>query len=956
MYLNNETNKNFNEIKLTGWNNFVFPINNVPLTNPIISFTLKTFWKEIVPKLENKTYGVMLKVKFSNNSVRSISSMQILRKETFDEMESVFIDFWGLRSDDYHIIPVSEVILSFRFFKSIENSKIVPPKDLTAKSLSSFTFKGYSLPNTMDLYQWGNVSFNDEFTKATITTKRSISYNVDIFDNKYVVSVLSNGKLLFSFIDTLYNSSDLSSFSRSINKQVFIFHNGILVLKEIMRKCKFVNSIRPAQFRSEKFLTMDLETRTLDSCGDKIMRVVSISIYDGSSFYSYYLNNYESESEMVIDAFKTICIRKYSGYKVYLHNFSYFDSVFLLSIISKLYKISPIRREGSIIELKVDFGKGKLYFHDSMLLLPGSLAKLAKSFNVEDKGIFPYEFINNKDIPLDYKGSIPNREFFSKLSIKDYIKYCINHKISNSTWDLEKEIVKYCELDVKVLHQVINKFSMEIFDLYRVDVIKYPTLPSLAFSIYRTRFINKSNIPIILGEMYNDIFKSYTGGSVDLYLPYGEDVHVYDVNSLYPFTMHKNEMPVGNPVYFEGDISLSKYNHFGFYYVKVTAPLDLNVPVLQLRIKSSTGIKTISPVGSWEGWYFSRELENAVNNYGYKVEIVKGYLFKKENIFKEYVETLYKIKEENSPNNKNADSSKYTIAKFLMNMLYGRFGMSPEMTSNLILTHDEAEQYSIDYEITDITDFNNGFEMIEFVNKSELDNNYSGPNISVSISAAVSSYSRISMCSYKHIPNNPPLYSDTDSVFLFKPLNVELIGGDLGKMKLEYIFKNIVILAPKVYGGVLDPLKNSGKILEKFGCEIVKIKGLKKPLNYLGLYPLLYKDNKKIVYQDKWYRFFGEGYISIRNEAYTLAVTSNKRELIYDSNGKFISTKPFELINGTVVKSNSTIRHYLPVKKHVHFVKSGIIQDLYSIYNDLTKINYYNSFLDILIEIKILKN
>ncbi len=49
----------------------------------------------------------------------------------------------------------------------------------------------------------------------------------------------------------------------------------------------------------------------------------------------------------------------------------------------------------------------------------------------------------------------------------------------------------------------------------------------------------------------------------------------------------------------------------------------------------------IMPLGKWEGWYFSEELKFAVQN-GYKVKVIKGYNFNKEdNIFKEYVYGIY---------------------------------------------------------------------------------------------------------------------------------------------------------------------------------------------------------------------------------------------------------------------------------------------------------------------------
>lgn len=37
----------------------------------------------------------------------------------------------------------------------------------------------------------------------------------------------------------------------------------------------------------------------------------------------------------------------------------------------------------------------------------------------------------------------------------------------------------------------------------RADILKYPTLSSLAFGIFRQKFLGKAEIPIIEGEMFN---------------------------------------------------------------------------------------------------------------------------------------------------------------------------------------------------------------------------------------------------------------------------------------------------------------------------------------------------------------------------------------------------------------------------------------------------------------------
>lgn len=65
-------------------------------------------------------------------------------------------------------------------------------------------------------------------------------------------------------------------------------------------------------------------------------------------------------------------------------------------------------------------------------------------------------------------------------------------------------------------------------------------------------------------------------------------------------------MPVGQPVYFEGNIlSLDKnsgYNLFnkpyGFFEVEVIAPEYIKIPILQIRFKINNVVRTIAPIGT----------------------------------------------------------------------------------------------------------------------------------------------------------------------------------------------------------------------------------------------------------------------------------------------------------------------------------------------------------------------
>ena len=98
---------------------------------------------------------------------------------------------------------------------------------------------------------------------------------------------------------------------------------------------------------------------------------------------------------------------------------------------------------------------------------------------------------------------------------------------------------------------------------------------------------------------------------------------------------------------------------------------------------TSEGIRTIAGLGSWHGWIFSKEMDNAVK-YGYQFEILKGYQFKKTNIFSEYINKMYELRLQYL----KGDAMNLT-AKLLMNSLYGKFGMKSETTKIEILDNSK---------------------------------------------------------------------------------------------------------------------------------------------------------------------------------------------------------------------------------------------------------------------------
>ena len=49
------------------------------------------------------------------------------------------------------------------------------------------------------------------------------------------------------------------------------------------------------------------------------------------------------------------------------------------------------------------------------------------------------------------------------------------------------------------------------------------------------------------------------------------------------------------------------------------------------------------------------------------------------------------------------------------------------------------------------------------------------------------------MSTFKNNPDYNLFYSDTDSIFIDNDLSENIIGSDIGKFKLEYIFKEVVM-------------------------------------------------------------------------------------------------------------------------------------------------------------------
>jgi hypothetical protein len=181
-----------------------------------------------------------------------------------------------------------------------------------------------------------------------------------------------------------------------------------------------------------------------------------------------------------------------------------------------------------------------------------------------------------------------------------------------------------------------------------------------------------------------------------------------------------------------------------------------------------------------------------------------------------------------------------------MNSLYGRFGMDPVFEHHEFVDENQKDNIldknNVSLSVKDLKELDNSKYLISYskIEGEDMIFKNKRANVSISIASAITAYARIFMAKHKNNPNYKIFYTDTDSIFTDKPIESNLIGSKLGQFKLEYVFKEAIFLAPKVYGGITGE-----------GKEITKVKGFKNKITFNELKELLNKNKTLNLNQNK---------------------------------------------------------------------------------------------------------
>lgn len=821
------------------WNEFILKVNNKIFTKDLFEKLFNKFWVTIENNFTNVNHMfILLKIKYNNGEFVTIGKLQRLNLNDKDWFFNWILNMMEFKSEYYNETQIESIVFSYGFKKGS-----APIKETFIENIQFQDYKNNKLPISYNPEDYGKLTIKNHFenyVQFILQNKVGNLINFKQFKKYNEVSIFNKGDIMVTYKDEIISNN---KFLRIIDNKKFLFENNkqILFMKETKGQ-KFITKIPFSKNMTNNFLVLDIETYIKNG----ILIPYAISIYDGKKTYSFFILDYKNSEDMILSALKSIMIKKYNNYNVYIHNLAKFDVIFLMKYLVKLGLIEPLIHNQRIISLKmswkIDKNSYKLHFRDSYLILLASLKKLSTNFNVKTpKTIFPLFFVNENN--FDYVGEVPNINYFgNKITQEEYNKYSENFK--SKFWNLREETINYCNIDCISLYQVIQKFNNLIFENFKINIHKYPTLPGLAFAIFKSNFMMETIIPKLSGKIAKDIRTSYTGGAVDMYIPTASNstkIYGYDVNALYPSQMKFKLMPVGRPIYFNGNIRDFDPNAFGFFYCKIIAPNNLEHPIIQTHMKVNGLTRTVAPLGLWEGMIFSAEMDNAIK-YGYEFEILWGYTFESKYIFEDYVSYLHNLR-----NQYQKSHPLNYISKILLNSLYGRFGMNDNFDSINVIPKEfypDFENKFID-QITDKIDLD--YHIIVFYRSSDgLIEDKGEHNVSVSVAAAISAYSRIHMSQFKNNPNINLYYSDTDSIYTDSGLNENLISDmKLGKLKLEHVCKKALFLGPKLYCLLTD----SNEFIHK-------VKGLKHEieLTFEDFENLLTKDFSIEKTQVKWKR------------------------------------------------------------------------------------------------------
>lgn len=200
---------------------------------------------------------------------------------------------------------------------------------------------------------------------------------------------------------------------------------------------------------------------------------------------------------------------------VVAHNLTGFDAIFLLeTLLQHDFLPRVIMNGGKIMSMTLE--DEKIRFVDSLNFLQVPLSSFPKMFGLRlpsgqgelAKGFFPHLFNWAENIANKYVGPMPPRNTYDADGMREETRAKFNEwydeKVaSNYQFDLMKELVDYCSLDVTILRLGVMSFCKEFQEMNGTNSLRHAvTLASICNAVYRADHMPKETIPYIPADGY----------------------------------------------------------------------------------------------------------------------------------------------------------------------------------------------------------------------------------------------------------------------------------------------------------------------------------------------------------------------------------------------------------------------------------------------------------------------
>lgn len=457
--------------------------------------------------------------------------------------------------------------------------------------------------------------------------------------------------------------------------------------------------------------------------------------------------------------------RKQHKVTTYFHNLK-FDGEFILCwLFENGFKFVYNRRDlekntfttlisdkGQFYSMEICFerkGKEKecLTIYDSLKILPFSVAAIAKGFN----------------LPI------------SKLEI-DY------NETREKGHVLTTEEIVYLRNDVEIMARALHI-------LFEQGLTKMTQGSNALFDYKRTVGTKNFSKWFPIPDYDSDIRQSYKGGFTYLNPKYKEidlqDGIVLDVNSLYPSVMYYQPLPYGEGIFFKGKYEPDKI--YNLHVQMFTCQFELKpgyIPTIQL--KNNLAFVPTQYLESSDGEDVTLCLTNVdmelfFEHYNvFNIEWHSGWKFKSTiGLFKDYIDKWNKVKMESTL---NGNKAMRTLAKLMLNALYGKFALNPNVQSK-------------------IPWYDNGVVKYKLGEKETRDPIY------IPVGTFITAWARYKTISSAQKVYDRFVYADTDSLHLIGteiPDMLEVDPVKLGAWKHESTFSRARFLRQKSYIEEID--------------------------------------------------------------------------------------------------------------------------------------------------------